>query len=137
VTRDAIKKMPHGSRIVITESIWAKTAAASFSAYCASKHANLGFMRSMVQELGPRGISVNAACLGFIKTEASMRSVSSEVERAGITEEEVTKDLLRNQALEGLLETDDVVSTYMFLSSDLEKDISGQSLHIDRGDVMD
>jgi 3-hydroxybutyrate dehydrogenase len=137
VTRDALPRMPPGSSIIVTASIWAKTAIGGFSAYCASKHAVLGFTRSIAQELGPRGIRVNAVCPGFIRTGASMRSVAAEAERTGATEAEVTRDLLRTQALGGLLEPDDVVSTYLFLASDLARDITGQSLHIDRGDVMD
>ena len=66
-----------------------------------------------------------------------MRSVLSEAQRTGRTEEEVTQDLLRNQALPGLLEPREVVPTYLFLASSYARDISGQSLHIDRGDVMD
>jgi len=137
VTRDAVKKMSSGSRIIITASIWSKTAVGGFSAYCASKHANLGFSRSIAQELGPRRINVNAVCPGFIKTEASMQSVASDAQRTDRSENEVTQDLLRNQAFDGLLETEEVVSTYLFLASDLAKDITGQSIHIDRGDVMD
>jgi 3-hydroxybutyrate dehydrogenase len=137
VTRDAIPRMKRGGAILITASIWAKTAVAAFSAYCASKHANLGFARSIAQELGPLGIRVNAVCPGFIRTEASMRSVRTEAERTGATENEVTRDLLRSQALDGLLEPADLVPTYLFLASDQARDITGQSLHIDRGDVMD
>jgi len=47
VSRNAVAKMPSGSSIIITCSIWSRTAVAEFSAYCASKHATLGFMRSM------------------------------------------------------------------------------------------
>ena len=137
VTRDALRKMTAGGRIIVTASIWSKTAVAGFSAYCASKHAILGFTRSIAQELGPRGITANAVCPGFIRTDASIRSVKSEAKRTGMSEEWVTNDMLRNQALQGMLEPGDVVSTYLFLASDLAHDISGQSLHIDRGDVMD
>lgn len=137
VTRDALPRMPPGARIVITASIWSKTAVAGFSAYCASKHATLGFMRSLAQELGPRRINVNAVCPGFIKTEASLRSVRAEAERSGRSEEEVTRELLQNQALAGLLEPEDVAGIFLFLASDHARDVTGQSLHIDRGDVMD
>ncbi len=137
VTRDALKVMPAGSSMVFTASIWAKTAVAGFGAYCASKHANLGFMRSLAQELGPRGINVNAVCPGFIRTDASMRSVKAEAGRSGRSEQEVTDELLANQALPGLLEPEAVVSAYLFLASEHAKDIAGQTLHVDRGDVMD
>jgi NAD(P)-dependent dehydrogenase (short-subunit alcohol dehydrogenase family) len=42
VAREAVTRMSAGGRIVITASIWSKTAVGSFSAYRASKHANLG-----------------------------------------------------------------------------------------------
>jgi NAD(P)-dependent dehydrogenase (short-subunit alcohol dehydrogenase family) len=137
VTRSALPRMPRGSRIVVTASIWSKTAVAGFSAYCASKHANLGFVRSLAQELGPRGIMVNAVCPGFIETEAALRSVKSEARRTGLSEDDVTRDLLRNQALPGLLKPAEVVPAFLFLASDLARDITGQSIHVDRGDVMD
>ena len=54
VSREAVRKMDAGGKIVITSSIWGQTAVADMSAYCASKHANIGFMRALAQELGPR-----------------------------------------------------------------------------------
>ena len=57
--------MSRGGSIIITSSIWGKTAVANFSAYCASKHANIGFMRSLSKELGPLGIRVNVVCPGW------------------------------------------------------------------------
>ena len=74
VTPHALPKIPEGGRIILTASIWSRTAVAEFSAYCASKHANLGFMRSIAHELGPKGINVNAVCPGWVKTEAAMLS---------------------------------------------------------------
>jgi len=137
VTPYAVPKMRRGSRIVVTASIWSKTAVAVFSAYCASKHAGLGLVRSWAQELGPRGITVNAVCPGFIETEGSLRTVEAEALRKDVSREEVKSDLLRNQALEGLLRPKEVVPAFLFLASEFAKDITGQSLHVDRGDVMD
>lgn len=137
VTKAALPYMDRGSRIVITASIWSKTAVARFSAYCASKHANLGFMRSLAQELGPRGIAVNAVCPGFIETTASLKSLRDEAAATGLSEADVRRDLLSRQAFPGLLQPNDVVSAYLFLASDEAMNITGQSLHVDRGDVMD
>ena len=67
VTREAVIRMQSGARIVITASVWGKTGSAGFSAYCASKHANIGFMRVLADELGPRGIGVNAVCPGWVR----------------------------------------------------------------------
>ena len=76
VTRYFLPKMSRGGSIIITSSIWGKTAVANFSAYCASKHANIGFMRSLSKELGPLGIRVNAVCPGWVETTSAMNSLN-------------------------------------------------------------
>ena len=83
VTRRAVGHMTEGGRIILTASIWSRTAVPEFSAYVASKHANLGFMRSIAHELGPRGIRVNAVCPGWVRTEAAMLSLANMAKATG------------------------------------------------------
>jgi len=136
VTREALTRMPEGSNIIITASVWSKSAAAEFAAYVTSKHGNLGFMRVLAKELGPRKIRVNAVCPGWVKTRAALRSLTEVSERAGIREDEMLGQILANQALPGLMEPDDVANLYLFLASDLARDITGQAVNVDRGEVM-
>jgi 3-hydroxybutyrate dehydrogenase len=136
VTREALPLMSAGSAIVITASIWGKTGASDFAAYVTSKHANIGFMRVLAKELGPREIRVNAVCPGWVKTRAALRSLSKVSETAGISEDEMLGQILAAQALPGLMEPDDVASLYLFLASDLAKNITGQAVNVDRGDTM-
>ncbi len=136
VTRFSLPKMVAGGRIIITSSIWGKTAVAEFSAYCASKHANLGFMRSLAHELAHRDITVNAVCPGWVKTVAAMRSLKALARKAKVSEQEMLAGIVSNQALGGLLKPSDVVGPYLFLASEMAADITGQSLNIDRGEVM-
>jgi 3-hydroxybutyrate dehydrogenase len=125
-----------GGRIVITASVWGRTAAANFSAYCSSKHANIGFMRSLADELGPRGIAVNAVCPGWVRTDASMLSLSKIAAREKRSEEDCLDEIMSAQAFPGLMEPDDIASTYLFLASDQAANITGQTLNIDRGELM-
>ena len=83
VTREALPLMGQGGSIVLTSSVWGRTGAADFSAYVTSKHANLGFMRTLAKELGPRGIRVNAVCPGWVRTRAALRSLKEVAARAG------------------------------------------------------
>ena len=136
VTREAIRSMTAGSSIVITASIWSKSAAAEFSAYVVSKHGNLGFMRVLAKELGPRGIRVNAVCPGWVKTRAALRSLAAMSERQAVPEDEMLDDIIGAQALPGLMEPADVTSLYLFLASDLARNITGQAVNVDRGEVM-
>jgi len=136
VTRQALPAMPSGSSIVITASIWSKSAAADFAAYVTSKHGNLGFMRVLAKELGPRGIRVNAVCPGWVRTRAALRSLAEVSAAAGVSEDDMLGQILAGQALPGLMEPADVASLYLFLASDLAKNITGQAVNVDRGEVM-
>jgi NAD(P)-dependent dehydrogenase (short-subunit alcohol dehydrogenase family) len=136
VTREAVKTMEPGGRIVITASVWGRTGAAGFTAYCASKHANIGFMRALSDELGPRGIAVNAVCPGWVRTDAAMRSLSIMAEREGRSEDDCLADILSAQSFEGLMEPDDMAASYLFLASPAAANITGQALNTDRGELF-
>ena len=136
MTRHAVAKMQRGGRIILTASIWSRTGVPEFSAYVASKHANLGFMRSIAHELAPRGITVNAVCPGWVKTEASMASLADMSARSGRSEADLLAEITSAQALEGLLEPCDMRALYMFLASQEAADITGQAYMLDRGEVM-
>lgn len=136
VTRHAVPHMEDGGRIVVTASIWSRVAVPEFSAYIASKHANLGFMRVMAKELGGRGIRVNAVCPGWVRTEAAMLSLKNMSLRTGRSEEDLLSEIVGGQVLPGLLEPEDLAAPYLFLASDGAKDMAGQALMLDRGEVM-
>src|SRR5690606_28507056 len=76
VTRAAAPHMGQGGRVIFTASVWGRSAVAEFSAYCASKHAVIGLTRAFAHELAPKGITVNAVCPGWVRTEASLRSLA-------------------------------------------------------------
>lgn len=135
VTRHTISKMPPGSCMIITCSIWSFTAVAEFSAYCSSKHANLGFMRSMAAELAPRHIRVNAICPGWVKTQASMLSLKNMSLRSGRDEQELLDEITGNQLLGGLMQPDDIAPSYLFLASSAANNITGQAIVVDRGEL--
>ena len=136
VTRAALPKMPDGGRIVFTASVWGKSAEAGFSAYCASKHAVIGLTRTLARELGPRNITVNAVCPGWVKTVASMRSLGRMAERYQREEQALLDDITATQAIGGLMQPDDIAGPYLFLASDAAANITGQTLNIDRGELL-
>jgi len=135
VTARALPRMPAGASIINTASIWGRVAEARFGAYVASKHAIIGLTKTWAKELGPKGIRVNAVCPGWVRTEASMRSLGRMAEQGAVSEAALLEDIVGAQALPGLMEPDDMVGTYLFLASDLAANITGQSLGVDRGEV--
>jgi len=136
VTHAALPHMTRGGRIVFTASIWGKSVEAEFAAYCASKHAVIGLMRVLAKELGTDGITVNAVCPGWVRTEASMCSLRIMAERSKRPEPELLDEIVGGQAIGGLMEPKDIVGPYLFLASDAAVNITGQALNIDRGEVM-
>ena len=136
VTREAVALMGPGASIVITSSVWGKSAAADFAAYVTSKHANIGFMRVLAKELGPRDIRVNAVCPGWVRTRAALRSLGEVSARADREEDAMLEEILSAQALPGLMEPANIASTYLFLASDGAKCVTGQAWNVDRGEVM-
>jgi len=136
VIRTLLPQLNDGARIVNTASMWGKTAVAEFSAYCASKHAVIGLTRSLAQELSPRSISVNAVCPGWVRTQASMRSLADMSKRSGRSEDDLLSEITGAQALPGLMEPADMAEMYLFLASPAARNITGQSFTVDRGELM-
>ena len=135
VTRRALAKMSAGGCIINTASIWGRIAEPMFGAYVASKHAVIGLTKTWAKELGSRGIRVNAVCPGWVRTEASMRSLELMARHNNVSEDALLADIVGGQAFPGLMEPADMVEAYMFLASDAAKNITGQSLGVDRGEV--
>ncbi len=136
VTRHLLDLIPDGGRIVNTASMWGKTAVAEFSGYCASKHAVIGLTRALARELAPRNIPVNAVCPGWVKTVASMRSLSHMAVRQNRTEADLLEEIVDAQAFSGLMDPSDMVDMYLFLSGPAADNITGQAFTVDRGELM-
>lgn len=135
VTTEALKVMLAGASIINTASIWGRTAEAGFGAYVASKHAVIGLTKTWAKELGPRHIRVNAVCPGWVKTEASMRSLQRMSNDQSVPENVLLDRIVGAQALPGLMNPPDVAGAYLFLASDLARNMTGQSIGVDRGEV--
>ena len=136
VTRVLLPRMSRGACIVFTCSIWSRTAVPEFSAYCASKHAVLGMLRSAAMELAPHGIRVNGVCPGWVHTDPAMASLSTMAGRSGRSEQALLAEITAAQCLAGLIEPEDIAATYLFLASDAAANKTGQALMADRGEVM-
>jgi NAD(P)-dependent dehydrogenase (short-subunit alcohol dehydrogenase family) len=64
----AVPVMGDGGRIVATASLAGLLPYPGDIVYGLTKHAVVGFVRSLGEQLAPRGITVNAVCPGFVDT---------------------------------------------------------------------
>ena len=109
-------------RIINVSSVVGLSGNAGQVNYAASKAGLIGLTKSLAQELGSRGITVNAIAPGFIKTDMT----------ADLDEERMAR-LLDRIPLGELGEVGDVASAACFLASDAARYITGQVLQVDGG----
>lgn len=134
--RKALPRMKAGGRILLTSSVWGKSAVGGFSAYIASKHANIGFMRTLARELGPRRIRVNCVCPGWVGTDAAFASLAKMSLYENRPEEEILGEVMASQCIPGLQKPEEIAGLYLFLASSLAANITGQAINIDRGEFL-
>ncbi len=135
-TRAAVPLLGNGGRIIITASIWGSTAVPELGAYVASKHANIGFMRTLAQELGPQNIRVNAVCPGWVLTGPALNTLKEMAKERGVSEDVITEEISATQSLSGVQSAQDIALSYLYLASPLAANITGQKLNADRGAVQ-
>jgi NAD(P)-dependent dehydrogenase (short-subunit alcohol dehydrogenase family) len=122
-------KEQQGGAIVNISSLAATYGMPNGLHYTASKAAVIGATRGLARELGRFNIRVNAVAPNVVDTDAT-----SEV--FGEKRDKVISYTLAQQAIRKPLETEDIVGAVLFLSSDLSRLTTGQTLMVDGGTVM-
>ena len=79
------------------------------SAYAATKHALLGWTRSLALECAPKGVIVSAVCPHYVDTPMTDRSIRSMRERSGRSEADL-RSFLASENPGGILVTPEEVS---------------------------
>ena len=124
ITRPLLRGMMRArfGRIVNVSSVIARRGNAGQTNYAAAKAGIEGFTRALAQEVGSRGITVNAVAPGFIETD--MTAELGEAQR----------DALRGGIALGRMGTPaDVAAAVSFLAGDGAGYVTGETLHVNGG----
>ena len=123
----AIKNMMKAryGRIINISSVVGHMGNAGQTNYAATKAGIMGFTKSLAQEVGSRGITVNCVAPGFIDTD--MTKELSEEQREG---------LLTHIPLSKLGQPSDIAHAVAFLASDRSSYITGETIHVNGGMLM-
>jgi NAD(P)-dependent dehydrogenase (short-subunit alcohol dehydrogenase family) len=137
-TRAALPGMvERGSgRIVTVASIAGRAGARYTAAYTASKHAAVGLMRAVAAEVSGTGVTANAVCPAFVRTDMTRRSVERIVASTGRDEAAAEAALAGASPLGRLLEPEEVAFAVAFLAAAEAGAINGQTLILDGGGIQ-
>ncbi len=114
-----------GGRIINIASVVGSTGNAGQTNYTATKAGLIGFTKSLAQELGSRGITVNAVAPGFIDTD--MTKDLPEAQK---------KALLGKIPLGALGQPEDIANAVGFLASSAASYVTGETIHVNGGMYM-
>ena len=129
-----------GGKIINMSSVTGKRGSARFAAYSASKFAVIGFTQCLAQELAPYQVNVNAICPGLVDTERMGHLASVLMPDTLSADEQLTEYTRRSEAavpLGRLAEGTDVAKMAAFLASDEAAYLTGVSITVSGGTVMD
>jgi len=128
LTKEVSKKMKknnEGGKILNISSIFGCVSKAKRNSYSASKFGLIGLTRSSSLDLAQYNILVNAICPGFTSTEMTMSILSKEE----------IKKLSKQIPIGRFAEVEEIARVAVFLCSDLNSYITGQTLVVDGGFV--
>ena len=129
-----------GGKIINMSSVTGKRGSARFAAYSASKFAVIGFTQSLAHELAPYGVNVNAICPGLVDTERVTHLASVLMPSHLPADEQLSTYTRQSEAtvpFGRLAEGADVAKMAAFLASDEAAYLTGVSITVSGGSVMD
>jgi NAD(P)-dependent dehydrogenase (short-subunit alcohol dehydrogenase family) len=120
---------------VVNLASWAgKTGAAYFAGYSATKFAVIGLTQALAREMAPHGVRVNAICPGIVVDTAMRTALEAQQRRYGLPETAEREKLI---PLGRVSVPDDVARVAAFLASDEAAYITGESINLSGGLLMD
>ena len=112
-------------RIISVGSVVGASGNSGQTNYTAAKAGVVGFSKSLAQEMGSRGITVNVVAPGFIDTD--MTAALPDL---------VIEEMLKRIPMKRLGKVEDIAAVVAFLASDCANYITGETIHVNGGMYM-
>lgn len=136
VLRAAYPFLADGGRILNLSSVSGRFGVAGSAAYATSKHAVIGLTRSLALELAPRRITVNALCPGWVDTDMGRAGMKGIAKGSGLAVEQGFALGAGMAPLGEVLSPEEIAGLAVYLASDEARNVTGQAIVIDGGQVM-
>ncbi len=105
------------------------------SAYCAAKHAVVGFVRALALETATTGVTVNAVCPGFTDTDLVAESLDRIVAKTGRSREAALAEFVKHNPQGRLIAPHEVADAVLWLCGEGARSVTGQAIAVAGGEV--
>lgn len=138
-TRACLKHMyaANYGRVIYMGSVHSKEASKLKAPYVTAKHGLIGLAKVLAKEGAEHNVTANVVCPGFVRTPLVDKQIPEQSQELGITEEEVIKNVMLKDTIDGeFTTTDDVADAVLFFAAAESNVMSGQSLVVSHGWFM-
>jgi NAD(P)-dependent dehydrogenase (short-subunit alcohol dehydrogenase family) len=106
------------------------------AAYCAAKHALVGFTRALAIDLARTNVTINALCPGWVETQMAEEAVTRIAAKTGRSAEEARTSLASMSPQRRMITPEEVANAAVMLCAHEARGIHGQTIVIDGGAVL-
>jgi 3-hydroxybutyrate dehydrogenase len=138
-TRACLKHMyaANYGRVVYMGSVHSKEASKLKAPYVTAKHGLIGLAKVLAKEGAEYNVTANVVCPGFVRTPLVDKQIPEQAKELGITEEQVIKEVMLKETVDGqFTTTDDVADAVLFFAAASSNVMTGQSMVVSHGWFM-
>lgn len=134
----AMYQQKRGGSIIYIGSGHSKDASKLKAPYVTAKHGVIGLARVVAKEGAAHSVRANVVCPGYVLTPLVEKQIPEQAKTLGITEEEVVKKVMLGNTVDGEFTTiEDIAEAVLFFASFKSNALTGQSLVVSHGWVME
>jgi len=122
-------------RVVCLTSVGAKQPLGDLILSTTARAGVLGFAKALADEVAHDGVTVNAVCPGYMKTERVDELLGKRAEMQKLPPDEILAGLIRNIPMRRMGDPAELAATVAFLVSERASYITGVALQVDGGIV--
>jgi 3-hydroxybutyrate dehydrogenase len=105
--------------------------------YVTAKHGLIGLAKVVAREGAKHGVRANVICPGFVRTPLVEKQIPEQAKTLGISEEQVIKNVMLKETVDGeFTTTDDVARAIVVLSHPDTHWITGNVIGVDGGEEI-
>jgi 3-hydroxybutyrate dehydrogenase len=126
-----------GGSVIYMGSVHSKEASLLKAPYVTAKHGLIGLAKTVAKEGAKHGVRANVICPGFVRTPLVEKQIPEQARTLGITEEQVIKNVMLKETVDGeFTTTEDVARVALLFAAFPTNALTGQSLVVSHGWFM-